>query len=265
VDLSKKSLIQLLPPGDAWPRRLTSNLATLLEALGLEFDRAEARIGDALKARDPRDLDETARDAWEATGLVFGLGWGEPDAADYIDANVLDLDGLYGDLAVANLRSHKALTIAGIAELVDNLPWTITLIDAETTAALEVTVAVDAPDYDAIAYLFLALIQQLYASVNLTYEYAPVFEEAATIVNVTNPGVIPVPGDTVEVQWTHDANPAVFGFTYRWQRDGVNISGETLTQYTVDVADSGTDLTASVALINTHGNRTSVSAPVSIP
>ena len=60
----REQLLALLPPGAAWARDPESTLARLLEALGAELARVDARGDDLLAESDPRTTWELLPD-WE--------------------------------------------------------------------------------------------------------------------------------------------------------------------------------------------------------
>ncbi|MFP3944945.1 MAG: YmfQ family protein [Alphaproteobacteria bacterium] len=64
-----QALKALLPPGAAWPRHEGSNLAALMEALGEELARVDARGRVLLKEIDPRAASELIGEWESALGL----------------------------------------------------------------------------------------------------------------------------------------------------------------------------------------------------
>ncbi len=68
-DQYAKALQQLLPPGAAWSRQLSSDLYLLCRALAKEFERISGREDDLVDEADPRKTDELVADWERALGL----------------------------------------------------------------------------------------------------------------------------------------------------------------------------------------------------
>ncbi len=65
----------------------------------------------------------------------------------------------------------------------------------------------------------------------------------------------PINGQSVTVDtgtWAAYPTPT---FTYQWQRDGANITGETNASYTIVLADVGSDITCEVTATNSEGSK----------
>ena len=86
----------------------------------------------------------------------------------------------------------------------------------------------------------------------------------AAPVNVVLPAILgdPTVGETLTATtggWSAYPNPT---FAYQWQRDGVDIGGETGSTYVVDALDVDADITVEVTATNSEGSAMAESAAV---
>ena len=184
------------------------------------------------------------------TGPVTTLA---EDAVDSVRVKVADIDitdedgGQFGTLELAG-ANHTLFQIDGTELFLRQSA----AIDHETTPSLVVSVRLTE--------------NTSVTSTDLTITITNVDEGTASFSVTSSGGGTPVEGDELTVAMTTSDPDGDGTFSYQWERDGTEITGETSTTYTIAADDEGTALTVVVSYTDGGNKSETVTIPgVTVP